>query len=65
MIDEAGGLNKAVGKGFKFHIKNFKEMVMMKTVLSPLSTHTDIVNPSPAMTDEGMPIYYNTASFYA
>lgn len=37
----------------------------MKAVLSPLSTHTDIVNPSPAMTDEGMPIYYNTASFYA
>jgi len=24
MIDEAGGLNKAVGKGFKFHFKNFK-----------------------------------------
>ena len=40
-------------------------MVMMKAVLSPLSTHADIVNPSPAMTDEGMSIYYNTASFYA
>lgn len=65
MIDKAGGLNKAVGKGFKFHIKNFKGNGYDEGGFITLVYHTDIVNPSPAMTDEGMPIYYNTASFYA
>lgn len=65
MIEDAGGLNKTVGKGFKFRIKNFKSPHFSEGGFITLVYRTTIVNPSPSMTSDGMPIYYNTASFYA
>lgn len=64
-IDEAGGLNKTVGKGFKVRIKNFKGAGFAEGGYLTLVYYCDIVNASPDMDKQGLPRYYNTASLYA
>ncbi len=64
LIEANGGLYKKVGKGFKVRIKNFKDSRRNKGGYLNLIYELNIKNPSPSA-DEGIPIYYNTASYYA
>lgn len=64
-IDQAGGLNKTVGKGFKFHIKNFKQDDFEEGGFFTLYYEMKIVNPSQSLDKNQNPLYYNTASYYA
>lgn len=65
IIDDAGGLNKTVGKGFKFHIKNFNHPLYESGGSFVLLYNMQIVNPSQSLDDDQNPLYYNTASYYA
>lgn len=64
-IEDAGGLNKTVGKGFKFHIKNFQSPYHPKGGFLVLTFYVQIANPSPTLDKDFNPVYYNTASYYA
>lgn len=65
-IDNAGGLNKTVGKGFKVRIKNFHG-ANAGTVEGGFITMTytmNLVNNSPTIDEKGNPVYKNTASYF-
>lgn len=65
-IEAAGGLNKTVGKGFKFHIKNFQNPHFAEGGgYLILVFNVKIANPSTSLDAEKNPLYYNTASYYA
>lgn len=66
LIDNAGGLNKTVGKGFKVRIKNFHG-ANAGTVEGGFITMTytmNLVNNSPTIDEKGNPVYKNTASYF-
>ena len=63
-IEQAGGLHKTVGKGFKLHIKNFKNPAFIKGGFLTLIFEMKIVNPSPLLDNDSNPLYKNTASYY-
>ena len=64
-IEEAGGLNKKVGKGFKFHIKNFNHPLYETGGSFALLFNMTIKNPSESLNSNHDPVYYNTGSYYA
>ncbi|MDM8246182.1 SpaA isopeptide-forming pilin-related protein [Collinsella tanakaei] len=65
LIEDAGGLNNTVGKGFKLRIKNFKGNGRSEGGYFTLLYYTDIVNNSPVLNEDGLPVYLNTSSYYA
>ena len=65
LIDDAGGLNNTVGKGFKLRIKNLKGNGRSEGGYFTLLYYTDIVNNSPVLNEDGLPVYLNTSSYYA
>lgn len=64
-IEDAGGLNKTVGKGFKFHIKNFSHPLYEAGGSFVLVFSIDIVNPSNTLNADKNEVYYNTGAYYA
>ena len=64
-IEDAGGLNKTVGKGFKFHIKNFNHPLYDAGGSFALLFNMKIKNPSESLNSNNDPVYYNTGSYYA
>ncbi len=65
LIEEAGGLNKVVGKGFKIHIKNFKGIGREKGGWLTVVYSNEIVNNSPDLDKDKFPIYHNSFAYYA
>lgn len=64
-IENAGGLNKKVGKGFKFHIKNFNHPLYETGGSFSLLYNMTIKHPSSSLNSNKEPVYYNTGSYYA
>lgn len=64
-IDEAGGLYKKVGKGFKVTITDYKSNYLEKGGHITLVYKMRIKNPSPKLNSDGNPVYKNFATYYA
>lgn len=64
LIDEAGGLHKTVGKGFKLRIKNHRNDAFEKGGNIILAFHMRVVNDSLMVDANGNPLYFNAFSYY-
>lgn len=64
-IDQAGGLYKKVGKGFKVTISDYKSQYLTKGGHLSFHYRMGIKNPSTELDQNGHPIYKNFASYYA
>lgn len=64
-IDEAGGLYKKVGKGFKVTITDYKSNYLEKGGHITLVYKMRIKNTSPKLNSAGNPVYKNFATYYA
>lgn len=65
IIDDNGGLNKEIGKGFKIRITNLKgKNIENKAGNMTIIYYTTIKGNSPKFNSDGMPIYKNTFSLY-
>ena len=64
-IEDAGGLHKAVGKGFKVRIKNFNSKFHDLGGYITFQNRMGVKGNSPMLSEQGMPIYLNSASYYA
>ncbi|OFK23985.1 Spy0128 family protein [Olsenella sp. HMSC062G07] len=64
-IEEAGGLNKKVGKGFKITLSDYKSAYVNKGGYLTFVYRLSIKNPSPELNADNNPIYKNYATYYA
>ena len=64
LIDEAGGLHKTVGKGFKLRIKNHRNDAFEKGGHIILAFNMRVVNDSLMVDGKGNPLYFNAFSYY-
>ncbi len=64
LIDEAGGLHKTVGKGFKLRIKNHRNDAFEKGGNIILAFSMRVVDDSLMLDGKGNPLYFNAFSYY-
>lgn len=63
-IENAGGLHKKVGKGFKVTLSDYKSNYLSKGGHITLVYRMGIKKPSPELNADGNPIYKNFATYY-
>ena len=63
-IENAGGLNKKVGKGFFIRAYNLQNPLISKGTYFYINYNMEIVNQSQVKNDKDDPLYFNSMSYY-